>query len=97
MNLKDFLGVGTKLKKTYSKTTANQIHCYNQNIGFVNRMDQNVAKYWHPNKKLVVVPVCLNGRCCYTGCVSSVGINKDKGDNSLSLLAFQRHVVNVNT
>ena len=23
----------------------NQFYCYNQNMGFVNRMDQNVAKY----------------------------------------------------
>ena len=23
----------------------NQIHCYNQNMGFVNRMDQSVANY----------------------------------------------------
>ena len=23
----------------------NQFHCYKQNMGFVNRMDQNMAKY----------------------------------------------------
>ena len=40
-----------------------------QSMGFVNRMDQNVAKYWYPNEKMVVVPVCLNDRCCYSGCV----------------------------
>ena len=39
---------------------------------FVNRMDQNVAKYWYSNEKMVVVPVCLNGRCCYSGRMSIV-------------------------
>ena len=59
-------------------------------MGFVNRTGQNVAKYWYPNEKIVVVPVCLNGRCCYSGCV---GINKDKGNEPV--LAFRRHVVSV--
>ena len=45
-------------------------------------MNQNVAKYWYSNEKMVVVPVCLNGS------------NKDEGDESLPLLAFPRHVVN---
>ena len=40
------------------------------NMGFVNRMDQNVAKYRHTNDKMVVVPICLNGRCCSSGCLS---------------------------
>ena len=32
-------------------------------------MDENVTKYWYPNEKMVVVPVCLNGTCCSSGCV----------------------------
>ena len=34
-------------------------------MGFFNRMDQNVANYriGIRMKKMVVVPVCLNGRC----------------------------------
>ena len=53
-------------------------------MGFVNIMDQNMAKYriGVQIKKMVVVPVCLNGRCCSSGCV---GINQDKA-MSLSLL-----------
>ena len=34
-------------------------------VSFV--MYQNVAKYWYPNENMVVIPVCLNGRC-YEGC-----------------------------
>ena len=46
----------------------NQFHCYNQNMSFVNRVDQNVVNYWYPNEKMVVVPICWNGRCCHSGC-----------------------------
>ena len=62
-------------------------------MGFVNIMDQNMAKYriGVQIKKMVVVPVCLNGRCCSSGCV---GINQDKGDESQPPLAFRRDVVN---
>ena len=50
-------------------------------------MDQNVAKYWYPNEKMVdVVTQCA--RVLYP-------INKGKGDESLPLLAFRRHVANV--
>ena len=66
-----------------------------QNMGFVNRMDQNVTKYWYSNEKMAVVPVCLNGSCCYSLCGVLYHINKDKGHESLPLLSFQRHVVSV--
>ena len=35
-------------------------------------MDENEAKYWYPNEKMVVVRVCLNGRCCSSGCMGIV-------------------------
>ena len=35
-------------KKKNQEQQPNQVHCYNQNMGFVNRMDQNVAKYRYP-------------------------------------------------
>ena len=38
----------------------------NKIMGFVNEMDKNVATYWYPNEKMVVVPVHLNGRCCHS-------------------------------
>ena len=32
-------------RKYIKKQQPNQSHCYNQNMGSVSRMDQNVAKY----------------------------------------------------
>ena len=39
---------------------------------------------------MVVVPVCLNGRCCSSDCMGIAN-----GDDCLPLLAFRRDVVNV--
>ena len=69
MNLRDLFNVETKLKKNIQEQQPNQLHCYNKNMGFVNRMEQNVAKYWYPNEKIVMALVCLNSRCCYSGCM----------------------------
>ena len=42
----------SKVERKYiQEQQPNQFHCYNQNMGFVNRMDQNVANYWYPNKR----------------------------------------------
>ena len=59
-------------KKNVQEQQPNRFHCYNQNMGFVNRMDQYVPKYWYPNEKMVVVSVCLNRRCFYSWCVGIV-------------------------
>ena len=74
----------------------NQFHCYNQTMDFVDRTDQNVAKYrigilmkkwrWAPFAWMVDV-VLQNVWVLYR-------INKDQYDESLPLLAFRRHVVN---
>ena len=42
MNQRDFLGVGTKYIQEQQPI---QFQCCNQNMGFVNIVDQNVAKY----------------------------------------------------
>ena len=43
---KRFVWCWNKVERTYiQEQQPNQFHCYNQNMGFVNRMDQNVAKY----------------------------------------------------
>ena len=43
---------------------------------------------WYLNEKMVVVTVCLNGRYCSSECVCVLHhINKDKGDESVPLLA----------
>ena len=48
----------------------------------------------YPNEKMVVVPVFFNGRYYSSGPGVLNGINKDEGEESLSLLALQRDVVN---
>ena len=53
------------------------------------------TRYWYPNEKLLVFAVYLNGRCCYQVAWVLYGVNKDKGDESLTLLAFRRNVINV--
>ena len=47
VNLRDFLGAATKLKerKYIQEQQPNQIHCYNQNMGFVHRMDLSMPNY----------------------------------------------------
>ena len=46
------LGVGSKLEKKYiQEQQPNRFDCYNQNLGFVNRMDQNVANIGIEMKK----------------------------------------------
>ena len=74
------------MKKYIPEQQPNQFHCYKQNMGFVSRLDQNVAKYWYPNEKMVVVPQ-------YPGAWVLYRISKDKGDEPLPPLAFQRHGV----
>ena len=72
MNLRNLFGVRTKLRKIFSRTATNSVPLYNQKMAFVNRMDQNVAKYWYPNEEMVVVLVCLNSRNRFSGCVGIV-------------------------
>ena len=50
-------------RKHIQEQQPNQFHSYKQNMGFVNKMDQNRAKYRYPNEKMVVVHLCLTGRC----------------------------------
>ena len=59
-------------KKIYSRQPPNNFHFYNENMGFVDRMDKNVVKCWYPNEKMVAVSVCLIGRWCYSGFVGIV-------------------------
>ena len=52
---KRFLWRWNKVEKKYvEEHQPNQFHGYNQNIGFVNRMDQNVTKYRYLNEKMLV-------------------------------------------
>ena len=42
---KRFVRFWNKVEGKYVQEQPNHFHCYNKNMGFVNRMDQNVAKY----------------------------------------------------
>ena len=51
--------------KVYSRVTTKSIPLLQPEHGFY-------QENWHPNEKMVVVPVCLNGRCCSSGCMGIV-------------------------
>ena len=97
VNLRDFLGTATKLKERnyIQEQQPNQIHCYNQNMGFVDRMDQSVASYrigiqmkkWRWLPFVWIVDVVLQGARVFHR------INKDEGNVSLPFLVFWRHIV----
>ena len=72
-------------RKYIQEQQQNQIHCYNQNMGFVNTMDQRVVNYsidiqvkkWCWSPFVWMVDVVLQGaRLFYR-------IDKDEGDESL--------------
>ena len=47
---------------------------------------------WYPDENMLVVPFCLNGRCCSLSALYR--INKDEGDESLPFLFFWKHIFN---
>ena len=50
-------------KKYIQEQQPNNFHFYNENMGFVNRMDKNVVtSVGIQMKKMMAVPVCLIGR-----------------------------------
>ena len=61
-------------KKVYSRTTTKLIPLLQPEHGFCqqNGPESGQVQDWYPNEKMVVVPVCLNGRCCSSGCASIV-------------------------
>ena len=71
MNLRDLFGVGAKLKKIYSRTTTKAVPLLQPEHGFC-QQNGAVARYLYPNEEMVVVFVCFDGRCCYSGCVGIV-------------------------
>ena len=91
-----FVRCWKKVERKFVQEQRNQFHRYNQNMSLVNRMDQNVAKYRtgiRMKKRwwflfVWVIDVALQGAWLL------YRIKKDEGDESLPLLAFQRHVVN---
>ena len=68
---RDLFGVGTKLKESIFKSN-NQINSTvttRKRILSAEWMKTFQVQDWYPSKKMVVVPVCLNGRCCSSGCM----------------------------
>ena len=58
----------------HSRATTKTIPLLQLEPGFCqqNGSERRQAKQWYPNEKLVVIPVCLNGRRCSSGCVGIV-------------------------
>ena len=61
-------------KKVYSRTTTKSIPLLQPEHGFCpqNGPESDQVHDWYPNEKMLVVPVCLNDRCCFSGCASIV-------------------------
>ena len=59
------------LKKVYSRTTTKSIPLLQPEHGFChqNRPEHGHVQDWYPNENMVMVTVCLNGRCCSSRCV----------------------------
>ena len=55
---KRFAQCWNKVERKYIREQPNQFHCYNQ----------GQVQDWYSNEKLLVIPVCFNGRCS-SGCV----------------------------
>ena len=64
-------------------------------MGFVNRVDQDVAKYWYPNETMVAVLIFWMVDVVIQDASVLYRVNEDKGDDSLPLVAIWRHFVNV--
>ena len=67
--LKSLLGVGTKLKESIFKSN-NQINCIATTRTWDLSTELTRTWPWYSNEKMVVDPICLNGRCCSSGCMS---------------------------
>ena len=70
VNLRDFLGAAQSWKKVYSRTTTKSNPLLQPEHGFCqqNRPERGELQDWHPDEKMVVVLIYLNGRCFSSGC-----------------------------
>ena len=68
MNLRDFFGVGTKLKESIFKSNSqiNSTVTIRTWVYQQNGPDRDQVQDWYPGEKMVVDPTCLNGGCCYS-------------------------------
>ena len=70
---RNLFGIETILKESIFKSN-NQIPVLQPDHGFClkNGSERGQAQGWYPNDKMLLVPVCLSGRCCSTGYVDIV-------------------------
>ena len=69
---RNLIGIGKKLKESIFKSN-NQINSTVQPENSKKRIRMcRITHDWYLNEKIVVVPVCLNARCCSAGCVDNV-------------------------
>ena len=94
MNLTDLFGVGTKLKKKYS-TTNIPVPLLKPEHGFCQQHGPECGKALVSEWKNSGGFRLFEWQMLLLGCLGAYRINKNKGDDSLSLLAFWRHVGNV--
>ena len=80
-------------KKVYSRTTTKSIILLHPEQGFYqqNKPERGRVQHWYPNEKMVVVSVCLNGRCCSSGRVGIISYSQ-RGRRWVSSSAFWRVV-----
>ena len=79
--------------KVYLRITTKSIPLLQPEHGFCqqNELERGQLQDWYPDEKMVVLPACLNGRCCSSGAWVLYRVNKDEGDKSLPFLIFRRH------
>ena len=81
-------------KIVYLRTTTKSNPLLQPEHGFCqqNGPEHGQLQDWYPDEKMLVVPFCLNGRCCSSSALYR--INKDEGDESLPFLFFWKHIFN---
>ena len=69
-NLRDSLGVAIKLKESIFKNNNQIKSTVDPEHGFCqqNGPEHGQLQGWYPDEEIVVVPICLNGRCCFSRC-----------------------------
>ena len=81
-------------KIVYSRTTTKSNPLLQPEHGFCqqNGPEHGQLQDWYLDEKMLVVPFCLNGRCCSSSALYR--INKDEGNESLPFLFFWKHIFN---
>ena len=68
VNLRDFLGVAAKLKESIFKNNNQVKSTVTSRTCQKNGPEHGQLQDWYPDEEIVVVPICLNGRCFSSRC-----------------------------